>query len=306
VSQTAVIEARGLTKFFGGPEPALDEVSFTVGAGEVFGLLGPNGAGKTTTLHLLLDFIHPSYGDALLFGRPASDPRVRRRIGYLPESLSLHSYYRGVDLLRFYGALLEMPAPLRAERATALLRLLGLEGVARKRVATYSKGTVQRLGFAQALLNDPDLLILDEPTSSLDPLARHEFSRILRELKGRGKTILVSSHLLSEVEAICDRVAILRQGSLARIGRLEELLATRGVRVHARRLPAALIDALVAAGAEVAVGADDTVVRCAESGVHDAVMAMLRGHGIQVDRVESETRSLEELFVETVAQEEPR
>ena len=162
------IEAKGLSKRFGSsPQFALRELDLVVEEGEVFGLLGPNGAGKTTTLHLLLDFIHPSAGGALLFGHPASDPRTRARVGYLPESLSLHTYYRGADLLEFYGALLEMPPAVRAERAATLLGRLGLESVATRRVSTYSKGTLQRLGFAQALLNDPDLLILDEPTSSL-------------------------------------------------------------------------------------------------------------------------------------------
>ena len=299
MSATPVIEARLLSKRF--ERLALDDLSFSVEEGEVFGLLGPNGAGKTTTLHLLLDFIHPTSGGAWLFGRPASDPRTRRRIGYLPESLCLHQYYRGIDLLHFYGSLLEMPAELRAERATALLRLLDLEDVARQRVSTYSKGTIQRLGFAQALLNDPDLLILDEPTSSLDPLARQQFSNVLRELKARGKTILVSSHLLSEVEAICDRVAILRDGVLARIGRLDELLATSSVRLHVGRLPAALIDALVAAGAEVALGAEATAVRCPTGAVREAAVALLEAQAVRVERVESETRSLQELFVEIVA-----
>ena len=299
----AVIEARGLSKRFGrSAPPVLDGLTFSVEEGEVFGLLGPNGAGKTTTLHLLLDFIHPTAGDALLFGHPASDPRTRRRIGYLPESLSLHSYYRGTDLLHFYGALLDMPVGLRTERVSTLLRLLGIDGVARQRVSTYSKGTLQRFGFAQALLNDPDLLILDEPTSSLDPLARHEFSQVLRTLKERGKTILVSSHLLSEVEVICDRVAIVVDGTLARMGRLDELLATDSVRLHVRELPADLIQPLLGTGAEVALGGDDAAVRvrCPSPAVREAVVAALDARRVPIERVESETRSLEELFVETV------
>ncbi len=295
------IEAKGLSKGFGSsPQFALRELDLAVEEGEVFGLLGPNGAGKTTTLHLLLDFIHPSAGGALLFGHPASDPRTRARVGYLPESLSLHTYYRGADLLEFYGALLEMPPTVRAERAATLLGRLGLEGVATRRVSTYSKGTLQRLGFAQALLNDPDLLILDEPTSSLDPLARREFSAILRELKARGKTILVSSHLLSEVEAICDRVAILKDGAVARSGPLDELLATASVRIHVRRVPPEFIETLVALGGEVALAGEDTSVRCRDGAVRASVVAALEAHGVPIERIETETRSLEELFVETV------
>lgn len=297
----AAIEARGLCKRFGrSPEFALQPLDLVVEEGEVFGLLGANGAGKTTTLHLLLDFIHPTSGTALLFGRPASDASTRARLGYLPESLSLHLYYRGVDLLHFYGALLEMPPPVRTERTAALLQLLGLDGVARRRVSTYSKGTLQRLGFAQALLNDPDLLILDEPTSSLDPLARRDFSRILRELKARGKTIVISSHLLSEVEALCDRVAILKQGALARLGPLDELLAIRSVRIHVRHIAPELVGALVGLGAEVTMAGTDASVRCADDAMRAAAVAALEARGVAIDSVEPEMRSLEDLFVETV------
>jgi ABC-2 type transport system ATP-binding protein len=150
------------------------------------------------------------------------------------------------------------------------------------------------------LLNDPELLILDEPTSSLDPLARRDFSLILRELKARGKTILVSSHLLSEVEAICDRVAILKDGAVARSGPLGQLLATPGVRLHVRRVPPEIIEQLLGLGAEVALAGEDTRVRCRDSAVRAHVVAALETHGVPIERIETETRSLEELFVETV------
>src|SRR5436309_3458766 len=274
------VEAKGLSKRFGSSSDfALRELDLAIEEGEVFGLLGPNGAGKTTTLHLLLDFIHPSAGSALLFGRPASDPQTRARVGYLPESLSLHTYYRGASLLR----------------------RLGLEDVATRRVSTYSKGTLQRLGFVQALLNDPDLLILDEPTSSLDPLARRQFSEILHELKARRKTILVSSHLLSEVEAICGRVAILKDGAVARSGALVDLLATPSVRMHVGRLSPALVEELIAVGAEVAIAGSNTTVRCPDDAVRAGVVAALEARGVPIERTDTECRSLEELFVETVA-----
>jgi len=296
-----VIETTGLSKRFGRSEDyALRELDLTVEEGEIFGLLGPNGAGKTTTLLLLLDFIHPTAGTARLFGHTASDPRIRARVGYLPESLTLPTYYRGIDLLHFYGALLGMPRDVAAERAGMLLGRFGLSEVENRRVSTYSKGTLQRLGFVQALLNDPDLLILDEPTSNLDPIGRREFSEILRELKARGKTILVSSHLLSEVEAICDRVAILNKGVVARVGELRELLATAGTRLQVPHLPGELIERLMALGAEVAMSADGTTVRCPDEAVRERVLAALARDGIVVERTESETRSLEDLFVETV------
>ncbi len=295
------VEARGLGKRFRRADTfALRDLDLAIEEGEVFGLLGPNGAGKTTTLHLLLDFIHPSAGQAWLFGHPAGDPRTRVRVGYLPESVSLPTYYRGADLLRFYGALLDMPTAVRTARAAELLRLLGLEDAATRRVSTYSKGTLQRLGFAQALLNDPDLLVLDEPTSSLDPLARREFSAILRDLKARGKTILISSHLLSEVEAICDRVAILKDGTLARTGPLDALLATSTVRIHVRAIPPALIGELIARGGEVAMTGADVSVRCPDGTVRATIVSLLEAHGVRIERVDAESRSLEELFVETV------
>jgi ABC-2 type transport system ATP-binding protein len=301
----AVIETEGLGKRFGRSQhDALRELDLRVEEGEVFGLLGPNGAGKTTTLLLLLDFIHPTAGTALLFGHPASDPRVRARVGYLPESLSLHTYYRGIDLLHFYGALLEMAPAARAERAAMLIRRLDLEDVATGRVSKYSKGTLQRLGFAQALLNDPDLLILDEPTSSLDPVARRDFSDILHELKGRGKTILISSHLLSEVEVICDRVAILKKGVVARMGPLNDLLATAGARIHVARLLPELIERVMLLGAEVVMAADGTTVRCPDATVRDRVVAALAEERVTIERNDAETRSLEDLFVETVAEQE--
>src|SRR5262249_36385784 len=160
----------------------------------------------------------------------------------------------------------------------------------------YSKGTLQRLGFAQALLNDPDLLILDEPTSNLDPIARREFSDVLRELKWRGKTILVSSHLLSEVEAICGRGAILDKGVVARVGALTDLLATASTRLHVPRLRADTMERLIALGAEVALAAEGTTVRCADAPIRERVLAALAHEGVVVERSEQEMRSLEELF----------
>src|SRR6185437_5979945 len=167
---------------------AVRNLSLEVKQGEVFGFLGPNGAGKTTTIHLLLNVIRPTTGAAFLFDQPVTDTGVHRRIGYLPESVNLHAYYRGRQLLEFYAALCDVPSKTRATRVADLLRLLNLEDAAGKVVSKYSKGMAQRLGFAQAMIHDPDLLILDEPTASLDPVGRKEFRDILIELKRRGKT----------------------------------------------------------------------------------------------------------------------
>ncbi len=198
-----VIRTENLSKAYGGGwgrkrTEALRGLSFEVRAGEVFGFLGPNGAGKTTTIHLLLNFIRPSSGSAFLFDRPATDSTSRSRIGYLPESVNLHDHYRGRRLLDFYASLLDMPRAARERRVAELLKLLGLQDAGDKPIPKYSKGMLQRIGFAQALLSDPDLLVLDEPTSSLDPVGRKEFRDILLELKRRGKTVFISSHILSE------------------------------------------------------------------------------------------------------------
>jgi len=202
---------------------ALKGLNLEVKEGETFGFLGPNGAGKTTTILLLLNLIRPDSGAARLFDLPVTDSNVHRRLGYLPESVNLHDYYTGQGLLEFYAALLDVPIQIREARIAGLLQLLRLEDAATKSVSKYSKGMLQRLGFAQALLHDPDLLILDEPTASLDPVGRKEFREILVDLKKRGKTIFISSHILSEVESVCDRVAILQKGELKRVGTLQEL-----------------------------------------------------------------------------------
>src|ERR1035438_3699586 len=239
----AAIQTENLSKaysrfFSSQPETnALKGLNLEVKEGETFGFLGPNGAGKTTTILLLLNLIRSDSGSARLFDLPVSDSKVHRRLGYLPESVNLHDYYSGQGLLEFYAALLEVPIKLRKGRIAELLQLLRLEEAATKSVAKYSKGMLQRLGFAQALLHDPDLLILDEPTASLDPVGRKEFREILIELKAKGKTIFISSHILSEVESVCDRVAILQRGELKRVGTLRSFPQERAPSWFCRVFP---------------------------------------------------------------------
>ncbi len=213
----SVIRTRGLAKTYKGGTQALAGLDLDVGAAEVFGFIGPNGAGKSTTIQLLLNFIRPDAGTASLFGRPAAAADHRSRLGYLPESVNLHTYYSGRRLLEFYAGLSGVPSARRAQRAEEMLVLVGLEDVADRKVSKYSKGMVQRLGLAQALMNDPELLILDEPTSNLDPVGRRDFRDIVLKLKAQGKTVFISSHILSEVGSVCDRVAILHRGELKRL-----------------------------------------------------------------------------------------
>lgn len=293
---------KAYSKFFSSqPETnALKGLNLEVKEGETFGFLGPNGAGKTTTILLLLNLIRPSSGSARLFDLPVTDSRVHRRLGYLPESVNLHDYYTGRGLLEFYAALLDVPVQARQARITELLQLLRLEDAAAKSVSKYSKGMLQRLGFAQALLHDPDLLILDEPTASLDPVGRKEFLDILLELKRRGKTIFISSHILSEVESVCDRVAILQKGELKRVGTPNELSTRKSTRLILRNVPGALLEALSRTAAEVTMLGGRVTVKCPDTATRDQIEELLRQHGIQPECSEVETQSLEDIFFSTI------
>jgi len=302
----AAIYTENLTKsfvrFFGGqPETnALKGLNLEVKEGETFGFLGPNGAGKTTTILLLLGLIRPSSGTARLFDQPVGDCRVHRRLGYLPESVNLHDYYTGRGLLEFYAALLGVPSQTRQARIDELLCLLRLEAAAAKSVSKYSKGMLQRLGFAQALLHDPDLLILDEPTASLDPVGRKEFRDILLELKRRGKTIFISSHILSELESVCDRVAILEQGELKRVGSLQELSTGKSTRLVLRQVPGAVLEALSRSPAEVTMLNGQVTVKCVDLAMRDMIDELLRQHGLQPEASAVETQSLENIFLASI------
>jgi ABC-2 type transport system ATP-binding protein len=207
---------------------SLKNCSLQVYPGETFGLLGPNGAGKTTLLKLLLGIIRPSSGRGLLLGKPIGDRSVKQHLGYLPENPYLYDYLTGWEFLQLAAGLFQIPHKVQRQRIPQLLELVGLSQVdARKKLMRrYSKGMLQRVGMAQALINDPDLVFLDEPMSGLDPLGRYQMREIILSLKAAGKTIFFNSHVLSEVEQICDRVAILAQGELICSGSLNELLGT--------------------------------------------------------------------------------
>jgi ABC-2 type transport system ATP-binding protein len=204
---------------------ALVGLDLEVRAGEVFGFLGPNGAGKTTTMNVLLGFIPPSGGAASLFGIDVRQPIARQRIGYLPELTYYYKFLTAEELLRFYAKIFALPSHETDQRIADLLRLVELEHAAKRPIKSYSKGMQQRVGLAQALINNPDLLILDEPTSGLDPLGRMKVREIIQRLKDDGKTVFFSSHELGEVETVCDRVAIVHQGELKKVGTVAEVSA---------------------------------------------------------------------------------
>ena len=203
---------------------ALNGLSLAVHQGEVFGFLGPNGAGKTTTMNVLLGFVTATAGDAWLFGVNVLQPIARQRIGYLPELTYYYKFLTAEETLRFYAKIFRVPKGEVDKRIDAVLKLVELEHARNRPIKTYSKGMQQRVGLAQALINNPDLLILDEPTSGLDPLGRMKVREIIQRLRSEGKTVFFSSHELGEVETVCDRVAILHQGELKAEGRVSELV----------------------------------------------------------------------------------
>ena len=292
----AVIRTEDLGKTYKGGTVALRGLNLEVPAGEVFGFLGPNGAGKSTTIQLLLNFIRPGTGAAFLFDRPVSCTEARQRLGYLPESVDLPGYYSGRGLLEFHGGLLGLAAEDASRQAMERLERVGLAEAAERKISEYSQGMLQRLGLGQALLNDPELLILDEPTSNLDPVARRDFRDIVLDLKARGTTVFICSHILSEVESVCDRVAILQQGELKRAGTLEELSESAGFVVRASDLPGSAMEAVAAAGAGLTVEGEASTISCPDRRVLEKVEEVLQRFGVEAERVEVRSQSLEEIF----------
>ena len=227
-----VVEARGLTKtfhdFWRRPKVnAVAGIDFELRRGEVFGLLGPNGSGKSTTLKMILGLLHPTAGDLSVLGRSPRHVQTKSRIGYLPEESYLYPYLTPTETLNFYGNLFNMSAANRAARTDELLELLDLTYARSRAVGEFSKGMARRVGLAQALVNDPDLVILDEPTSGLDPIGCRQIKDLVLMLAERGKTVLLSSHLLADVEDVCDRIAILYRGHIRALGPMDELLEER-------------------------------------------------------------------------------
>jgi ABC-2 type transport system ATP-binding protein len=203
---------------------AVDNLNLQIRYNEIFGLLGPNGSGKTTTLKLLLGLLHPTKGKSIVLGGDGADPKVNAKIGFLPEESYLYRYLTARETLDFYGRLFDLPAKVRKMRIESLLDMVGLKAVANRPVGTFSKGMARRIGLAQALINDPDLLILDEPTTGLDPIGTKQIKDLILKLAERGKTILLCSHLLADVEDVCDRIAILYGGKIQAEGKVKDLL----------------------------------------------------------------------------------
>src|SRR5687767_1870885 len=223
---------------------ALDDLNLTIHRGEVFGLLGPNGSGKSTTIKLLLGLIFPTRGRASILGEPAGDTSINEKVGFLPEESYLYRFLNGEETLRFYGRLFKMSRKELNHRVPALLDTVGLDAKSRKRkLREYSKGMARRIGLAQAMINDPDLILLDEPTTGLDPIGTREMKDLILSLKAQGKTVLLCSHLLADVQDVCDRITILFKGRMQTLGQVRDLLQVKDItQFQARGLTPAQIE----------------------------------------------------------------
>jgi len=293
-----VIDVTGLRKRYGRVE-ALVDLTMTVRPGEVFGFLGPNGAGKTTTVKLLLGLARPSGGKGRLLGAPLGDREARRRVGYLPELFRYQPWLRAREVLALHADLIGLPGPGRARAFDDVLGLVGLADRASDPVSGFSKGMQQRLGIGVALVGDPALVILDEPTSALDPIGRIDVRGILRTARDRGAAIFLNSHLLSEVEQVCDRVAIVDRGRVVAEGPLAEVLGEQETRIRVEGLTPAGLAALAGFGDPRLDGDDLVILQLSADRVPDVVAALV-GMGVRVHGVTSGRESLERRFLELV------
>lgn len=285
MSDEPVIQIRNLTKtyrdFWGRKKvQALNSLSLEVNKGEVFGLLGPNGSGKTTTMKLLLGLLFPTEGEISILGKAASDVSKNERIGYLPEESYLYRFLNAEETLDFYGRLFDITPEERKQRTNELIEMVGLQHARRRQLKEYSKGMTRRIGLAQALINNPDLVLLDEPTSGLDPEGSQDMKRLINDLRDKGKTVVMCSHLLADVQDVCDRIAILYGGELKELGRVEDLLKEQ----HETQLVTSHLG-------------DDAV---------NEIKAVLEKHGATLKSCGHPTSSLEDLFMKTVQRSKDR
>ena len=299
------IETEGLVKIFrsrwsGKEVRAVDGISLCVERGSTFGLLGPNGAGKTTFVKLLLSCAHATAGRAKIFGRDARDAEARRPIGYLPENHRFPTYLTGHSMLDFYGALSGMDSAARRERIPELLSTVGLSDWGGTRLGKYSKGMLQRVGLAQALMHAPSLLVLDEPTDGVDPIGRRQIRDILHALEQQGTTIFVNSHLLGEVELFCRDVAIIHRGKVALEGKVKDLTAGSGYRVEVDYVPERLEQELRATARAVAQRNGSIEFLFGSREEANQAVDRLRGERCEIEAVARTTSTLEEVFVRTV------
>jgi len=302
------IAVRDLRKSFKGHlsigrHPVLRGVDLTVPRGVIYGFLGPNGAGKTTTIKILTGLLFPDGGTVSLLGRPLGDPQARAHLGFLPEAPYFYDYLTGQELLSFLGSLFGLDRRTLEERSRALLSAVGLEGKGGLQLRKYSKGMLQRIGLAQALLNDPDLVVLDEPMSGLDPVGRREIRDLILDLKAQGKTVFFSSHILADAEAICDAVAILMAGKVVREGPLDALLGSE-VRFWDVTLRAPEGFSPPPEAAVLARQASQVLLRVEREEALQVLLDRARAQGASIRAVAPQKFSLEDLFLAEIPKEE--
>ncbi len=284
-SAEVVIETRNLSKiyrdFWGRKKvAALKSLDIEVRRGEIFGLLGPNGSGKSTTIKLILGLLFPTSGRVLVFDKDATETSKNEKIGYLPEESYLYKFLTTDETLDFYGRLFDLSGAERQRRVDHLVKMVGLQNARHRQLREYSKGMTRRVGLAQALINDPDLILLDEPTTGLDPIGTREMKDLILKLREQGKTVLLCSHQLADVQDVCDRVAILHQGELKELGRVADLLKVQDVtEVHARGLSEA---------------------------AKQEIAEVIKRHGGTIDSIDNPTTTMEDLFLNIVRESERR
>jgi ABC-2 type transport system ATP-binding protein len=310
VTGSPAIRITGLTKRYRSPLTlklvhVLRGFDLEITPGEIFGFLGLNGAGKTTTIRCLVGLIRPSEGSVSIFGQSPLDPAVRRRIGYLSENPTLPDYLTPVEVLDLAGRLCALEPAHRRRRIGELLAALRLERFASMPLRKLSKGNAQRVGIAQAVIHEPDLLILDEPMSGLDPLGRRDVRDLMDDLRARGRTIFFSSHIVPDVESMCDRVAILDRGRVQRVGRIEELTTVKlqGVEIRVRNTPPGLLERLLAPGDEIeGRGPTTRILVCDADRVDFLLMRVLEAGG-RIEALDRRRERLEDYFVRTAGEE---
>jgi ABC-2 type transport system ATP-binding protein len=300
-----VIEIENLTKDFQvgfwkkRPVRALENLSLQVQKGEIFGFLGPNGAGKSTTLKILMNLLHPTSGKARILGKPTASVSMHQSIGYLPENPYFYDYLTPEELLTYVGRLFGFRQPVLAEKVDSLLNRVGLTGSRELQLRKFSKGMVQRIGIAQAIINDPEVVFLDEPMSGLDPLGRMEVRRIITSLKAQGVTVFFSSHILPDVEAICDRVAILNKGKLQQVGALEEILKV-GIEGHevilSGRSATQALNELEKTCDEVRLMGDRLRLKLSSRAQMESLFSLILAHKLELISINPVRPSLEEYF----------
>jgi ABC-2 type transport system ATP-binding protein len=301
------IETRGLRKVFrpfptGTPIVAVDHLDLQVPMGTVFGFLGPNGAGKTTTIQMLIGNVYPTAGKAWVLGYPAGSIHAKRRLGFLPEKFQFHDFLTAEEFLRMHGKLARMDSATLNRRIDEVLALVGLAERRKSKIREFSKGMQQRIGLAQAILHDPDLVILDEPTSALDPLGRRCVRDVIQYLKQQGKTVFLNSHLLSEVERSCDYVAILNKGRVVKQGTLEQLLVNRSmVTIELRQITPAVLEAVERVAHRVQRIDEQRIVAEVEgeNQVPELARAVVFAGG-ELMSLQAQRESLEDLFIQLI------